>query len=260
MKKIYLFLFLSFIVIGCANSQKSSDSFLKTADLEDSDYAVMITNFVDKNITIGACFYDENDNILQRYKIGTATPNRTEIFRFDSYMVYKLFEDKHRVYIKYEAFLNSSPIPIDNEIPKILLTDLENSYTVCHFSENQSYIRHYEIGDPDAQKSTSVVYDETNSYVEFKLYDDLSWIKGKWILTEGYGSEILVFEAGIPFARVDEYNKGICTYSETVAGWIGLNDYYASFYVNEEKNIMKTVHPYALDPSVLIISIYEKEE
>lgn len=258
MKKVLPLFLLSLFFLSCL-PESSSSKFLKTTSLSKSNYGIMISNYLDKTITIKADLYDEYDNLLENITVGTAFPNHTEIFRYDVNIKSELADQTRNAYIRFEAFLGDTLMEIEKN-DSVLFTDLKNNYTRCHFSNNSQYITHNVIQNPESQKSTSTVYDDTNNYVEFKLYDDLSWLKGTWAMTEGYGNDTLKFEAGTPFARIDEYNKGEYSNSGFVLEWISLNNFSDSFYVNTSKNEIKIVHPNALFPDILLVSIYKKVE
>lgn len=260
MKKFFSILLFSLFFFGCTATSIKQLQELPTVEIQDCDYGIMIQNYLNAAITINAEFYDENNKLLDSFKIGTVQSNKTNVFRYDYFKIFKRYVDKHNTYVKYTTILGNTVLSTDNNYTteKIPLVDLENSYTVCHYSENSKYIHHYPILKSELQKSNSVIYDETNSYIEFKLYDDLSWLKGKWVMTEGYGYDTLVFEEGSPYAIIDEYNNGNHAAQELVIGWISANDFSDTLYVDETKTKMKIAHPYVMDPSVLIESYYEK--
>lgn len=260
MKKIIPILF-SFLCFGCLSAKSIKNNSILTAELGDTDYAIIASNYLESPYTLYVSFYDDQNNLIQRRTIGTVNPNKTEIFRYKEAVFFEAAKFNINAYICYEAYLNNNTLITDTNIaPPISINDLLFNYTRVHFSENSNYITNYNLRGFGEQKSIYSVYDESYEYTEFKLYDDLSWLKGTWRLTEGYGNDTLRFEDGSPYGIIDEYNDGDYKSSETVMVWISLNDFSDTFYVNSSKNKIKTVHPYALDPDVLIISYYEKVE
>lgn len=255
MKKALPLFLLCLLNLSCALKNKYFD-YIKTSTFSKANYGVIITNYLESNISVKATVYDKYGNSISHCNFGLIYPNHTEVFRF--YVDVSDLSDKMmNAYMRFEAFQGADSIPLDNN-DTINFTDLKNNYTRCHFSKNSQYITHNVILNPEEQKSTSKIYDDTNNYVEFKLYDDLSWLKGKWEMIEGYGDDILVFENGTPFSKFDAYKSGTYSHSGFVVEWISQNDFSDSFYVNENKTELKTVHPWVMDPSVLIVTTYKK--
>ena len=258
--KLSILLFgVLFFLASCATT---GPEVLQGVNPEDSNYAIVGNNRFESEITLEVDFCDENSKVISNYVIGTITPNQTVIFYFDADYLSELCKNVKNPYVYYKAFKDGVPVQLDSRFstPSIWLKDLKNNYTTCHFTSMQSYISHNIIENPEAQKSTSVVYDETNEYIEFKLYDDLSWLKGKWVMTEGYGNDTMIINAGSPFALIQNYDEGVEKESDLVIHWMSSNHFSDTFYVNEEKTKMKTVHPYVLDESILLVSIYERVE
>lgn len=255
MKKIFP-LFLFCLLISSCTSKQILNSFIKPANLSKANYGVVVSNYLESDISVKATLYDKSGILLSQFTFGSVKPNCTKLFRYHV-DVSDLSDKMVNGYLRFEAFQGDILISLDNNEP-VYFADLKNNYTRCHFSKNSQYITHNIIQNPEKQKSTSKVYDDTNDYVEFKLYDDLSWLKGKWVMTEGYGHDIIEFENGTPFSQYDAYDSGSYSLSGFVVEWISLNNFSDSFYVNENKTGFKTVHPWVMDPSVLIISTYVK--
>lgn len=264
MKKVFPIILISLLFISCRIIIKNRNQLPPNVDLSKCDYAIMVANHTDKPVTIQAYFYDDITKKLRvKCLIGTAAPNQSGVLRYNAFQIMKDVNGDHKTYVTFKALSDNTPINLDENLTteKIWLVDLKFNYTVCHFSNNQNYIRHYDTGIPSSQQSTTINYDPSdNSYVEFKLYDELSWLKGKWVMTSGYGFDTLVFEEGSPYSIINEYQNGSLEYTELVINWISLNNYSDTFYVNADKTIIKQVHPNILDPETHVVSIYEKVE
>ena len=233
---------------------------LSVSSYRDCNYAVRVDNFTKKPLTVIVDLYEGTENFITNYTIGTVKANTCGIYKFDVDYLIDILESGRNIYIAFFVFdgyadernnciYNTELVPFN---------ELKNGYTVCHFAEGSQYVEHTCLNDRNSQISRSTVYDESGDFTEFKLYDDLRWLKGYWVLSKGFGFKRMIFEAGSPYATIDEYSEDRKEYKDMVISWMALNHFGDRFYVSKDKTRMKIVHPSALDENVNIISIYEK--